>query len=76
MAGIILGCKISKSQQLSNWEAKELSQAQKMYAATDAWVCREMYLKLLRSEKHPLTPEQMNPNAQKPNDKNNIKEKP
>jgi len=32
-----------------------------MYAATDAWVCREMYLKLLQSEKHPLTPEELNP---------------
>ncbi|HBH21038.1 MAG TPA: 3'-5' exonuclease, partial [Rikenellaceae bacterium] len=76
MAAIILGCKISKSQQLSNWEAEELSSAQRMYAATDAWVCREMYIKLLRSEKHPLTPEQMNPNLLKTNDKNSIKEKP
>ena len=32
-----------------------------MYAATDAWVCREMYLKLLQCEKHPLTPEELNP---------------
>ncbi len=68
MAAIILGVKISKTQQLSNWEAETLSEAQKMYAATDAWVCREMYIKLLRSEKHPLTPEQMSciqPNQQK-----------
>ncbi|MCR4860829.1 MAG: 3'-5' exonuclease domain-containing protein 2 [Bacteroidales bacterium] len=57
----ILGIRISKSQQLSNWEAEELSAGQQMYAATDAWVCREMYLKLLKSEKHPLTPEQLNP---------------
>lgn len=63
MAGIILGIRISKTQQLSNWEAKELSDAQKRYAATDAWVCREMYLKLMNSKKHPLTPEQLNPNA-------------
>lgn len=62
MAANILGCKISKTQQLSNWEASELSAAQQMYAATDAWVCREMYLKLLTSEKHPLTPEQLAPN--------------
>lgn len=48
MAAIILGIKISKSQQLSNWEAEELSEAQAKYAATDAWVCREMYLKLTR----------------------------
>lgn len=61
LAANILGVKISKSQQLSNWEAEELSPAQQMYAATDAWVCREMYLKLLQSEKHPLTPEELNP---------------
>ena len=62
MAAIILGVRISKTQQLSNWEAEHLSEAQKKYAATDAWVCREMYVKLLASEKHPLTPEQMAPN--------------
>ena len=62
MAAIILGVRISKTQQLSNWEAEHLSEAQKKYAATDAWVCREMYLRLLDSEKHPLTPEQMAPN--------------
>ncbi|MCQ2119280.1 MAG: 3'-5' exonuclease domain-containing protein 2 [Bacteroidales bacterium] len=61
MAAIILGVKISKAQQLSNWEAEELSDAQKAYAATDAWICREMYLKLMNSEKNPLTPEQMMP---------------
>ena len=61
MAANILGCRISKTQQLSNWEAEELSPAQQMYAATDAWVCLEMYKKLLQSEKHPLTPEELNP---------------
>lgn len=61
MAAIILGVKISKAQQLSNWEADKLSEGQQRYAATDAWVCREMYLKLLGSEKHPLTPEQLHP---------------
>lgn len=54
MAAIILGYRISKTQQLSNWEAEELSESQCRYAATDAWVCREMYLKLMRSEKNPL----------------------
>lgn len=54
MAGIILGVKISKTQQLSNWEAETLTQAQQNYAATDAWVCREMYLKLLATPKDPV----------------------
>ncbi len=46
MSAIILGKKVSKAQQLSNWEAPQLSGAQLKYAAIDAWVCREMYLKL------------------------------
>ena len=57
MAAIILGIRISKTQQLSNWEAETLSDSQCKYAATDAWVCREMYLQLQRSEKNPLEPE-------------------
>lgn len=61
MTAIILGVKISKAQQLSNWEAEHLSESQQRYAATDAWVCREMYLKLIHSQKHPLTPEQLHP---------------
>ena len=65
MAAIILGIRISKTQQLSNWEAETLSDAQCAYAATDAWVCRDMYMKLLASEKNPLTPEQMLPNPPK-----------
>ena len=61
MSAIILGYKISKTQQLSNWEAEILSESQQLYAATDAWVCREMYNVLMKSEKNPLTPEQMMP---------------
>ena len=61
MTAIILGVKISKAQQLSNWEAEHLSESQQRYAATDAWVCREMYQKLMATEKHPLAPEQLNP---------------
>lgn len=61
MAAIILGVKISKAMQLSNWEADVLSPAQQLYAATDAWICREMYLKLQKEEKHPLTLEQRDP---------------
>ena len=57
MSAIILGARVSKTQQLSNWEADSLSESQQMYAATDAWVCREMYLKLMASEKNPLQEE-------------------
>lgn len=43
LSGIILGKKVSKAQRLSNWEAKVLTPAQQLYAATDAWVCEEIF---------------------------------
>lgn len=48
MAAIVLGGRISKSQQLSNWEASTYTEGQLIYASTDAWVGREMYLALQR----------------------------
>ncbi len=54
MAGIILGLRISKAQRLSNWEAATLTPAQQMYAATDAWICTEIYNRLLVTEKKPI----------------------
>ncbi len=47
MAAIVLQLRISKAQQLSNWEAENLTEKQIKYAATDAWACREIYIKLL-----------------------------
>ena len=61
MSAIILGVRISKTQQLSNWEADTLSESQQLYAATDAWICRKMYNKLMKSEKNPLSYEEMHP---------------
>lgn len=46
LTAIILGFRISKSYQLSNWEEPNLSDGQLTYAATDAWVSREMYIRL------------------------------
>ncbi len=46
LAANILNIRISKSQQTSNWENSELSDNQQVYAATDAWVCQEIYKKL------------------------------
>ena len=60
MTAIILGFRISKTQQLSNWEAEHLSESQCKYAATDAWVCREMYIRLMNSEKNPLPEPEVN----------------
>lgn len=44
--GILFNEKISKSQRLSNWEADVLTEAQKQYAATDAWACLNIYNRL------------------------------
>jgi len=43
LTAIILGFRISKNAQVSNWEADTLTPKQLQYAATDAWVCLEMY---------------------------------
>ncbi len=39
----ILHLAVSKSARLSNWEADELTQKQLIYAATDAWLCYQLY---------------------------------
>lgn len=43
LAAILLEVRISKGQQTSNWENPILNENQLRYAATDAWVCLEMY---------------------------------
>lgn len=43
LTAIFLGFRVSKSQQTSNWEAPQLTEKQLRYAATDAWVCLEIY---------------------------------
>lgn len=40
---ILFHQKISKGQQLSNWEAPQLTDAQQRYAAIDAWACLRIY---------------------------------
>lgn len=40
---ILFGEKIAKGQQLSNWEAPELTAAQQNYGAVDAWACLKIY---------------------------------
>lgn len=44
LAAALLGVRVSKKARLTNWEARTLSAAQVCYAATDAWVSRELYL--------------------------------
>lgn len=47
LTALLLGFRISKTAQTSNWEAPSLTEKQIEYAATDAWVCFEIYKKLM-----------------------------
>ena len=53
MGALLLGFRISKREQVSNWAKRELTRSQIVYAATDAWVGREIYLHM---EQRGLTP--------------------
>ncbi len=44
----VLGLTLSKRAKLTNWETHEFTAEQKMYAATDAWIGREIYLSLTK----------------------------
>ncbi len=48
LAAVVLGLRISKSAQTTNWAKNELTRSQIRYAATDAWVGRELYLALMK----------------------------
>jgi len=45
LAGMFLGFRIPKGTKTSNWANPRLTSAQIAYAATDAWACRELFLK-------------------------------
>lgn len=51
LAGLLLGCRISKQAQVTNWAAPNLTPAQIQYAATDAWISRELFFAL--EKRHP-----------------------
>ncbi len=48
LAAALLGIRISKNARQSNWENDTLTAKQIAYAATDAWLSRELYLKMSR----------------------------
>lgn len=55
LAALLFGFKISKSAKISRWDSPALTREQIVYAATDAWICREIYFALqaiLRGKKH------------------------
>ncbi len=51
LTGLILKKRLSKTQQLSNWEKEDLEIGQQNYAATDAWVCVKIYNELVKMDK-------------------------
>jgi len=48
LAALLLGFRVSKREQTSNWAKPELTESQLRYAATDAWLGREIYLHMNR----------------------------
>jgi ribonuclease D len=50
LTALLLGGNLSKKQQMSNWAKPSLTEGQIKYAATDAWVGREMYTRVLQEE--------------------------
>jgi ribonuclease D len=45
LCGILMGGRISKKAQVSNWAREKLDAKQISYAATDAWISRELYVR-------------------------------
>ena len=45
LAGLFLGFRIPKGAKTTNWSRSKLTEQQIVYAATDAWACRELYLR-------------------------------
>jgi len=46
LVAMFLGYRLSKGAQVSNWSKENLDESQRIYAATDAWFCRELYFKI------------------------------
>ena len=47
LAALLFGFRISKRAKISRWDAPRLTREQVVYAATDAWICREIYFALV-----------------------------
>jgi len=73
LAAIFFGVRITKKERLTNWDRPKFNDSQCLYAATDAWICLEMFI-LLKKEK--LLPEKiiwLMPNPKPPRSKNFFK---
>lgn len=65
--------KISKRQRLTNWDQEDLTDKQKLYAATDAWACIMLYEEILRLKEtgdYTLIPDEEENNAKQEKDDN------
>lgn len=65
--------KISKRQRLTNWDRENLTDKQKLYAATDAWACIMLYEEILRLKEtgdYTLIPDEEENNAKQVKDDN------
>ncbi len=63
LAALVLGIRISKGAQRSDWGRDSLSDKQQRYAATDAWACLRVFQKLIERG---LAPEKLEPLAYSP----------
>ena len=45
LTALFMSTRVPKGAKTTNWAVRQLSQQQITYAATDAWACRELYLK-------------------------------
>lgn len=58
LAAIVLGRRVTKTQQVTNWEAYPLTEAQQQYAATDAYVCYKIYFALCDNPQEKKSPKE------------------
>lgn len=52
LAALLLNGRISKAAQVSNWAREQLDSKQIKYAATDAWISREIYLRAIQEKEY------------------------
>ncbi|MEY3000493.1 MAG: hypothetical protein RL648_707 [Verrucomicrobiota bacterium] len=56
LTGLLLNFRISKRAQVSNWARSDLTEAQIQYAATDAWVSRLLYFRMVNLKREDIPP--------------------
>ncbi|GHB96715.1 3'-5' exonuclease [Cerasicoccus arenae] len=60
LIGMFLGLRISKNAQVSNWARRTLNHKQIIYAATDAWMSRRLYMLVRKAEQEHLNSNNLN----------------